>query len=82
MRRWLVASGLVAFAGSCIALALHARSPQAREQARGPRAFNQVGEAGEETREAANAAEQMRQARTSPSGIVEAGAYSAAFAAW
>src|SRR4051812_7682349 len=75
----LVASGsALVIAAGCVAAALHARN---QERDRGPRAFTKVGDPGEETLDAANAAEQMRQARTAP-GIVAPGAYSAAFASY
>ena len=79
MPRKLIATGLVVLAAACIAFALQARLKPSKT--RGPRAFAKVGEPGEETKEAANAAEQMRQARTAP-GIVAPGAYSAAFASY
>src|SRR6266478_4766280 len=71
MPRKLIATGLVVLAAACIAFALQARLKPSKT--RGPRAFAKVGEPGEETKEAANAAEQMRQARTAP-GIVAPGA--------
>ncbi|MCA1826958.1 MAG: hypothetical protein LC689_08455, partial [Myxococcales bacterium] len=73
MSRKFLWSGLIALtAGVVFAVALHAQKPRRH-------AFNKVGDPGEETKEAANGAVQMAEARNAP-GIVQPGAYSAAFA--
>ena len=75
MRRALVVTGsFLIFAGGAAALL--------RPSSRGPahkELFNRLGEAGDETKEAASMAEEYAQARTAP-GIVAPGAYGAAFA--
>jgi hypothetical protein len=72
MSRKLLLAALALLACSAALLAAHREEPRRR-------AFSKLGEPAEDNREAANAAEQMAQARTAP-GIVQPGAYSAAFA--
>ncbi len=77
MQRALVLAGsFLVFAGGATAL-LRSSSQQQRRPHERP--MNRVGEAGDETKEAATSAEEFAQTRTAP-GIVAPGAYSAAFA--